>query len=355
MISRIALLASLGLVTACASMDPNKDLPKVMPLAETEEVASTGDAADDPAIWVNPDSPEESRVLGTDKQAGLYVYDLSGKSVQFLPKGELNNVDLRQGVDFGTGELVDLAAATNRSINGVSLFLLNAEGVVSEAGDFSVPTTEPYGLCVGYDQHGYRVFVTYKTGEVEIHTVSKSSAGLSGYEAELSNTLKLATQLEGCTYDEVQSVLFVGEEATGVWRIALNGNEEIGRSMIDAVDSETGLVADVEGMDLWRGETNTGYLVVSAQEGDRYLIYERTIPNRWVATFAIDGTPDELIDGVSHTDGLTVTSSPLGPDFPQGMLVVQDDSNGNKGQTQNFKFISWADLLTALSAQKIAE
>ena len=163
MISRIALFASLGFITACASVDPNKDLPKVMPLAETEEVASTGDAADDPAIWVNPENSADSRVLGTDKQAGLYVYDLSGKSLQFLPKGNLNNVDLRQEVDLGDGELKDVAAATNRSINGVSLFEISAKGEVTEAGDFAVPTTEPYGLCVGYDQliTGLRVVSAY--------------------------------------------------------------------------------------------------------------------------------------------------------------------------------------------------
>ena len=339
-------LLALSFTAACASVDPNEAYPKVAPFAETVAIGSTGDAADDPAIWIKENSLEESRVLGTDKQAGVYVYDLSGKVLQFLPTGELNNVDLRQGVMFGQ-QTVDLAAATNRTINGVSLFEISSDGTVEHAGDFQVETIEPYGLCTGYDESGYRVFVTYKTGQVEIYTLAREAGA---YAATLENTLKLESQLEGCSYDEFQNVLFVGEEATGVWRIDLDRHQEFSRRAIDRVGSPTGLVADVEGMDIWRGPTNSGYLVVSAQEGDRYVVYERSAPNRWVGTFAINGTLDETIDGVSHTDGLTVTSVGVLPESPTGILVVQDDSNGDEGLTQNFKFVSWKAIEAALSA-----
>ena len=57
------------------------------PVLETEVAASYGDAADDPAIWVHPDDPAKSLVIGTDKQLGLYVFDLEGRAVQTLPDG----------------------------------------------------------------------------------------------------------------------------------------------------------------------------------------------------------------------------------------------------------------------------
>ena len=344
------ILSSLLVVSACASVDKNAAYPHVQPVAETEEVASTGDAADGPAIWINENSPADSLVLGTDKQAGLYVYDLSGSVQQFLEFGELNNVDLRQNVQFGGQEAFDIAAATNRSINGVSLFTIDDQGEVSAAGDFPVTTIEPYGLCVGYDESGYRVFVTYKTGEVEIFELTREG---DGFSSELKNTLQFGSQLEGCSYDETQNMLFVGEEAAGVWRVALQGDDEVGRQALDVLGSETGLMADVEGIDIWRGPANTGYVVASAQEADRYVVYERAVPNRWVGTFAIGASSDELIDGVSHTDGLTISSANLGGTFPEGILVVQDDSNGKKERTQNFKFISWSDVIIALNNQKI--
>lgn len=346
MISRIFILTgSLAFLASCASVDPNKDLPKVSAFAETEAVASAGDAADDPAIWVNTVDATKSVVLGTDKKAGLYVYDLQGKTKQFLPSGNLNNVDLRQNISFDYAEPVDLAAATNRSINGVSLFSIDAEGKVAPAGQFQTPTIEPYGLCVGYDEAGLRVFVTYKTGAIEIFEVT---AGKDGYEGELMNTLKLDTQLEGCSYDEVQNVLFVGEEERGIWRIDLDGNKEFSRTLLDTIGSQTGLVGDVEGVDIWRGAADSGYLVVSAQGGDRYVVYTREAPNKWVGTFSIADSADGLIDGVSHTDGLTVSSANLGGILADGLLVTQDDSNGDKGLTQNFKFVAWSEVATAL-------
>ena len=56
-----------------------------------------GDAADDPAIWVNPNDAAASRVLGTNKKQGLLVTGLDGQLLQELPVGRLNNVDVRPG------------------------------------------------------------------------------------------------------------------------------------------------------------------------------------------------------------------------------------------------------------------
>ncbi|OUX97507.1 phytase [Ponticaulis sp.] len=345
--------AGAALLASCASVDPNAEYAHVSAIAETESVSSTGDAADDPAVWVNTANPEASLVLGTDKQAGLYVYDLAGDVVQFLPTGAVNNVDLRQDVIFGSAAGIDLAAASNRTINGVTLYEISEAGEVTESTSFPVPTTEPYGLCVGYDENGYRVFVTYKTGQIEIFTVNAQSGG--GYTATLDNTLQLSSQLEGCSYDEVQNTLFVGEEEAGLWRIDLNGAEEFARRMVDSVNSGSGLVADVEGIDIWRGPVNTGYLVASAQAGDRYVIYERAAPNRWVGTFSIISSFDGTFDAVTHTDGITVSSAPLGEAFPEGILVVQDDSDGENGTSQNFKFVSWSDVIASIEARSTPE
>ena len=70
-------------------MDP---MPVVTAVAETPPAATTGDTMDDPAIWVNPANPAKSRVLGTHKKGGLYVYNLAGEQLQFFADGRLNNV-----------------------------------------------------------------------------------------------------------------------------------------------------------------------------------------------------------------------------------------------------------------------
>lgn len=58
------------------------------------------------------------------------------------------------------------------------------------------------------------------------------------------------------------------------------------------------------------------------------------------------------IDSVQETDGLALTSVALGPNFPNGMLVVQDGINEPIGSNQNFKIIDWRDIDVLLNADK---
>lgn len=83
--------------------DPKDAVPtyKVIPSAETEAVEDGEDAADDPAIWLNPADPEKSRILATNKGGGILVYDLEGKQLQNMKVGKMNNVDLRYGFTLG--------------------------------------------------------------------------------------------------------------------------------------------------------------------------------------------------------------------------------------------------------------
>ena len=41
------------------------------------------DSADDPAIWINRESIENSVIIGTDKKGGLATYDLAGKQLHY--------------------------------------------------------------------------------------------------------------------------------------------------------------------------------------------------------------------------------------------------------------------------------
>ena len=102
----------------------------VLPALETTPVRSRDDAADDPAIWVHPQNPDASLIIGTDKQYGLEVYNLAGERVQSVPAGRTNNVDLRM-LD-ARGPWSAIAAASNRSSNTISLFAIDNEG--SSAG-----------------------------------------------------------------------------------------------------------------------------------------------------------------------------------------------------------------------------
>jgi 3-phytase len=91
---------------------------------ETEAVATANaDAADDPAIWRNPANPAASLIVGTDKRAGLYVYDLTGRQRSFVNAGRVNNVDLR---DMGAAGIIVAASDRNDPLNAMlALFRLD--------------------------------------------------------------------------------------------------------------------------------------------------------------------------------------------------------------------------------------
>ena len=117
----LLVLAAFGLLAGCATTHSTSSRDVSTPvavsaLAETDPVAVGGDAADDPAIWLHPQRSQKSLIIATQKQGGLYVYDLDGNTLQWLPDGRFNNVDLRYNFLLADGSRVDVLAATG--ING---------------------------------------------------------------------------------------------------------------------------------------------------------------------------------------------------------------------------------------------
>ncbi len=333
---QVAAFALLLALSACSSSQPS-----ITPFAETEPMPSAEDAADDPAIWISPGYPAQSRVLGTDKQTGLYVYNLEGKLLQTLAVGPLNNVDLRQNVNGA-----DYAVATEDVRNVVVVFEIErASGIVRVVGEFPSGKPEPYGICLGAEGGSLLVVVTYKDGEIRLHRLTAPAAG-SPLEALAEKTVKLPSQLEGCVVDEHHRRLFVGEEAVGVHAFDLDALDKA-PVLIDRVGGPSGLTADVEGVTLWRGRNGEGWLVVSSQGSDSYVVYDRAPPHQSRGSFRISGAT--AIDRATGTDGIDVVSVPLGPQLSRGLLVAQDDRNTQPDANQNFKYVDWAAVETALT------
>ena len=294
-----------------------------------------GDRADDPAIWVNPADASKSLILGTNKDEGVYVYNLDGSERQRLMVGPSNNIDLR-----GT-----LAVASNDSVNGLSWF--DIDPVTLEVIHlFDTPTgkDEPYGICAGMVGGVYHAATTYKDGTVQLWAAAAHADG--ELAPEIVRTVKLGSKLEGCVIDDVNARLFIGEEAVGVWSVDL-ADTSSAPVAIDTIAAGNGLVEDVEGMSLWLGDDGAGYLVVSAQEADRFVVYDRLPPHAPRGVITITESLDGSVDTVTHTDGLDVTSAAL-PGFPNGVLIVQDDANPASEVDQNFKVIDWTLISAAL-------
>ena len=331
-------LAALAPLAACATApaDYTGPVATVLPVNETAPMNGEGDLADDPAIWVNSADPASSLILGTNKDEGLYVYALDGGELQELPVGRVNNVDLRGNI----------AVASNDEHNSISWFNIDPETLtVTHITNTPTGKDEPYGICAGLSGETYEVAVTYKDGTIQLWSASWET--LDSEPPHLDRVVKLSSQLEGCVFDDANERLFVGEEDVAVWTVDL-ADETSEPVVVDRVADGHGLKADIEGMSLWLGDSaEAGYLVVSSQGADAYVVYDRTAPYAPRGVFRIADNEAIGIDGTSVTDGLDVSSAPL-PGMPKGMLVVQDDANPIPEYEQNFKMVDWADVATAL-------
>jgi myo-inositol-hexaphosphate 3-phosphohydrolase len=90
------------------------------------------------------------------------------------------------------------------------------------------------------------------------------------------------------------------------------------------------------------GSDGKGYLIASSQGNSTYAIYRREGDNTYVKSFRIVAGN---IDQVTDTDGIHVTTTNLGPQFPNGVFIAQDGVD-DKGK-QNFKLVPWQLIVAA--------
>lgn len=321
-------------------------LANVAALRQTEPVGRHGDAADDPAIWVHPTQPSLSRVLGTNKKQGLLAYDLNGKLLQELPVGRLNNVDVRANFNLA-GRMIDLAVASNRDNNSISLFAIDrASGKITEAGEIPTPLNEIYGICLFKPDTGeLYAFANDKDGSFLQYRLKDASGKIEG---DLVRRFAVASQPEGCVADDRQQSLFLGEEDVGVWAVDARADGATELTSVLAVGDV--LKADVEGVALYQAD-DQGYLVISSQGNDSYVVLDSAPPYAIRGAMRVGLNGALGIDGASETDGLEVTSANLGGPWSKGMLVVQDGRKRMPETTQNFKFVPWSEVAKALQLQ----
>jgi myo-inositol-hexaphosphate 3-phosphohydrolase len=359
----------------------------VTPTTETPDEIRFGNAdnpdpsnapdADDPAIYVHPDNPENSFVITTFKNGGLRVYDLAGEQLQSITPENIryNNVDLAYGVRYtnqlGETDTIDLAIASDRANDTLAIYAINSDTrQLTDVTAFDIPETifgvddgeaTAYGLATYtsvVDGKNY-VFVSQadgnKVAQLEI-TARLGAADNLEVTTEVVRIFDVPVpeeeeaeeyQVEGMVVDRETGYLYLGQEGYGIWKYAAEPNDNSEPLLVDTVEGEN-LEADVEGLTIYYGEDGNGYLLASSQGDNTFAVYDRAGNNSYLGNFAIEG--------VEESDGADLTNVPLGDNYPAGLLVVQDGSNTPQvvfgdpedGEIQNFntnfKYVSLADF-----------
>jgi 3-phytase len=286
-------------------------------------------------------------IIATNNKNGLVVYDLQGALVQTLSDGRMNNVDAIELPKGGS-----MVFATNRSDNAVWCYSVDPSmRQIRRVDGGIIPTglDEVYGLCAYSDPStaSPMVVVGSKAGLVRVFRLDETAPSV---RASLVREFAVGGQIEGMVADTRHNALYIGEELVGLWRYSLDAVVEPQRRLVDIVAASGGgigggLAPDVEGVTLYDAGAGEGWVLVSCQGEDRFAAFDRRtlLPaGSFKLSFPRAGN---TTDDVTHTDGIMALSAPLGPKYPKGIFIAQDD---NDGRNQNFKMASWADIAEKL-------
>ncbi|MDZ8053280.1 MAG: phytase [Aulosira sp. ZfuVER01] len=343
--------------------------------------------ADDPAIYINANNAADSLVLTSVKNAGLRVYDLSGKLLQEVNPGGIryNNIDLQYGFKLGN-EKIDIAVASDRGNDKLAIFKINPNpstpgkyledisdrslGTIFQAPPFFAPysssSRSAYGLALYRSPitNDYYVFTSRReTGDIAQFKLIDKGNGKIGAERVREFTIpspsdpERSAQTEGMVVDQETGFLYIGQEDVGIWKFQAEPNGSNTGKLIDQVKALGGsyLSDDVEGLTIYYGKNGTGYLLASSQGNNTFVAYTREGNNDYLGNFAVGS--NGAIDSVQESDGADVINVPLGPNFPFGLFVTQDGSNEPAKIVQdedefeninsNFKLVPWENIAHA--------
>ncbi|TCC53189.1 phytase [Kribbella capetownensis] len=384
-----AMVVTLGVQPAYAS-----GLTEVTAVTETvpnwDDEAGGNANADDPAIWIDAKHPERSVVLGTLKNGGLTVFDLSGQEVQHIATppppapgqepGRFNNVDLVGNLavvtDRGRDQLRTYAVKAGRLTDVTTakaplVFSKDTDEVQDQHTAYGLAATEIHGQPVvavtrrsetriGFfrlvpDGHGK---ITYRPiGNVDLPSSFRLSDGSTWSPCEEPGD---RPQLEGMVFDRTTNDLYAAQEDVGVWRIPQHGKPELVEKVREygqpaAYDEETEecaptgpvtrdagkyLSADAEGLTIAYEQGKR--IMYASGQGDSTFASYRMDGRRLVYRAGFQMVDGSAADGVQHSDGAAVTTQPLGPRFPHGLFAVHDGENtpgdGDREGT-NFKLV----------------
>jgi 3-phytase len=344
-----SLLIVTAFVTSCSTSLAPLHKDGLKPTVVTETVLHD---TDDPAIWIHPTDPKQSLVIGTDKDTdgGLYVFNLQGKIIK---KSETikrpNNVDIAYGLTID-GVATDVAVTTERETNKIRIFSLPDLKPLDNGG---IPVFEgelerdPMGIAIYTRPSDKAVFaiVGRKSGPSGSYLWQYELKGTNNTKVEATLVRKFGAysgkkEIEAIAVDNELGAVYYSDEQFGIRKYkadpSLNDNQEI------ALFGQKDCKADHEGIAIYKASATTGYILVSNQQANSFMVYAREGSN---------GNPNdhkllaEVPTSTIECDGAEATAINLGSPFDKGMFMAM--SNG-----KTFHFYDWKIIQEAIDKKK---
>jgi 3-phytase len=352
------LLIIAGLAAVC--LLPRTPAPPTVvlkPIVETESVVHD---ADDPAIWVNPDNPERSLIVATDKgdsklvkqNGALYVFDLNGKTLSQTPVDRPDNVDVQDNFLLD-GKATPIAVTAERRTGKLRIFAIEPNGNLRDITGKSTKTFagqagtmgQPMGIGLYRRPSDGTVFAILtrvklpKQGALWQYRLQSDGNGrVNAVKVRTFGNLIEGMDTEAVAVDDELGYVYYAEEDQAIHKWHADPDHPDAKQELATFATE-GWTGDREGIGIYAHPDGTGYIVCTDQiEGSsRYTLFRRE---------GESGKPHDhsqpvqvLIGGADDTDGIETISASLGSRFPQGVLIAMN----SKGK--NFLIYDWRDIL----------
>jgi 3-phytase len=339
------LLAPLSVLVLFAACQVNSAKTVVRqdglkPVIVTQE---TGHDTDDPAIWINKADTLKSLVIGTDKnsEGGLYAFDLEGKIVnKVLGLKRPNNVDIAYGFKLN-GQPVDIAVLTERETNSIRVFRLPDLTPLDNGG---IPVFQgekeraPMGIALYTRPQDAAIFavVGRKSGPSDgylwQYRLIDEGGVVKGRLVRKFGAYSGKKEIESIAVDNQLGYIYYSDETVGVRKYVADPLKWDNRER--ALFAKEGFISDHEGISIYPSSDSTGYILVSNQQNNSFMVYRREGENGQANEHTLLA---EVPVSTLESDGSDVTAVSLGNKFSKGLFVAM--SNGKV-----FHYYSWEDI-----------
>ena len=316
--------------------------------------------SDDPAIWINSATPNNSLILGTDKSSdgALFVYDILGNEIPALTVIGLdtpNNVDVEYGLTLGATDY-DIAVVTERDEGRLRVYSLPDMTPLDGGAGIPVFVGTSNRECMG-------IGLYKRPADGEIFAVVSRTGGPSGsylwqYRlhdngfGEVTGThvrsfgyFSGRAQIESVAVDDGLGYVYYSDELAGVRKYHADPDHPDAPDQLALIGIRD-FARESEGISIYDLGDGTGYILVSDQKANRFNIYPRE-------GTAVDAHEHPLLKRVDvrarDSDGNETASTTLLPDYSGGLFVAMSTD-------RTFHYYAWdqfahapGELLRSLS------
>lgn len=333
---------------AGVSCSLNEGIEEIVPVRVSDPVQYD---SDDPAIWVNPADSAQSRIIGTDKNpdGALYVYDVEGNEIganRITGLNYPNNVDVEYGLPVDGGE-IDIAVVTERSEGRLRVYSVPDMTAVDGGTGIPVFVGEYDRRCMGIGLYkrssdgAVFAIVSRKDGPSgsylwQYRLQDDESGRITGTFVRSFGLFSGLKEIESVCVDDELGYVYYSDERKGIRKYHADPDQPDAGAQL-ALFGTDDFAGDMEGISIYDMGDGTGYIIVSDQEANDFLIYPR------------EGNDGDIH---SHTqlkrvrvrsvksDGNEVTWVELSSLYPGGLFVAMSDN-------RTFHYYAWEQFANA--------